>query len=135
MRLIQYAKVIFKYKLEHLVPNSIFKNLGFVRNIFLIETVSGPLPFRVRKALEELGPVFIKIGQLLSTRQDIFPSSFITELKLLQDSVEPIVFDDIKSVIDSIPLDFKQIDQHAGAVGSIAQIHYAVLTTDRKSVV
>ena len=135
MRLFQYSKVILKYRLEHLFPNYLLKNISFIRNIFKIETVSGPLPYRIRKALEELGPVYIKIGQLLSTRHDIFGAAFINELKLLQDKVEPIDYKLFQVKLDSIPIKLCNIDTTPAAVGSIAQVYYAKLESGKEVVV
>lgn len=55
---------------------------------------------RLRKCFEELGPTFIKFGQLLSTREDIFHASFIEELKPLRDKVKPVAFDEVKPAIE-----------------------------------
>lgn len=135
MRLFQYGKVVLKYKLEHLFPKLILKNIGFIRNIFKTETVSGPLPYRIRKAIEELGPVYIKLGQLLSTRQDVLGTAFINELKLLQDNVDPINYKLFQSKLDAITIKLHDIDTIPAAVGSVAQVHYAKLESGREVVI
>lgn len=134
MRLFYYGKIILKYKLEHLFPKQVLSNLGILRGIFKIEPVSGPLPLRIRLALEELGPVFIKLGQLLSTRQDILGPSIINELKKLQDSVEPVDYRSVESIIKKIPLAIN-LDPLPAAVGSVAQVYYAKLDSNENVVV
>jgi ubiquinone biosynthesis protein len=96
-------------------------------------------PARVRMALEELGPTFIKLGQLLSTRPDLIPHEYIEELELLQDQVAPESFGVIKTEVEkelSAKLDtlFMKFEEEALAAGSIAQVHRAT-TKDAKSVV
>jgi len=91
-----------------------------------------PSPVRVRKILEELGPSFVKLGQLMSTRADIFPPEYVEEFKKLQDKVPPIPFEDIKKVIETelkLPLDeiFKEISHESMAAASVAQVHTALL--------
>ena len=96
-----------------------------------------PSPERIRKVLEELGPSFIKLGQLMSTRADIFPPEYIEELKKLQDSVPPIPFADIKQVIETelkLPIHtiFREISKESMAAASVAQVHQAVLLSGEK---
>lgn len=96
-----------------------------------------PDPARVRRALEELGPSFIKLGQLLSTRGDILPPEYVEELSKLQDRVPPVPFAEIKAVIEQElrrPLDelFAHIDPHAIAAASVAQVHAARLHSGEK---
>src|SRR6185437_16650381 len=57
------------------------------------------LPERVRLVAMDLGPSFVKLGQIASTRPDIFPADWIAELKKLQDEVTPLAFSDIRSAI------------------------------------
>jgi ubiquinone biosynthesis protein len=95
---------------------------------------AGSRPERVRKSLEEMGPTFIKLGQLLSTRPDIVPPEYINELEHLQDQVPPESTDKIIALLerelgDTIDNIFSSFDEKPIAAGSIAQIHHA-LTRD-----
>jgi ubiquinone biosynthesis protein len=92
---------------------------------------TGSRPERLRQALEELGPTFIKLGQLLSTRHDLVPPDYIKELEHLQDQVAPVPADKIMAQLQQelgggIERIFKSIDEKPIAAGSIAQIHRAV---------
>jgi len=94
-------------------------------------------PRRLRLILEELGPSFIKLGQLMSTRADLFPPELTEELKKLQDSVPPVSFQSIKKVVEAElkePLDrlFKSFDENSIAAASVAQVHTAQLHTGEK---
>ncbi|WP_319523558.1 AarF/ABC1/UbiB kinase family protein [Breoghania sp.] len=91
-----------------------------------------PDPVRVRRTLEELGPSFIKLGQLMSTRADLFPPEYIHELAKLQDQVPPVPFEEIRRLVEmelDQPLDrlFESIDDKAMAAASVAQVHSARL--------
>lgn len=86
----------------------------------------------LRLALEELGPTFVKLGQILSTRPDILPPEFIEELSKLKDSVPPNSWEDIHAVLveemGSVPEQFfEQIDPVPLGVASLAQVHAATL--------
>src|ERR687893_386579 len=60
-----------------------------------------PPAARFRRRLVELGPAYVKLGQVLSTRPDLLPETYIDELESLQDDVDPIPFDDVESTIES----------------------------------
>ena len=91
-----------------------------------------PSPHRIRRVLEDLGPSFIKLGQLMSTRADLFPPEYIEEFTKLQDQVPPVSFNDIKRVIQQElrrPLDeiFAEFSTESMAAASVAQVHEAKL--------
>ncbi len=89
---------------------------------------------RFRNALEELGPSFIKLGQLLSTRADLFPPAYIDEFKKLHDSVPPDPFEGIRGTVEKElkrPLSeiFASFSETSMAAASVAQVHRARLFT------
>lgn len=89
-------------------------------------------PQRMRRVLEDLGPTFIKLGQILATRVDLFPPNYIAEFEKLQDQAQPIPFEqllpqleeDLGGAVDDF---FSHIDTQALAAASIAQVHKAAL--------
>jgi ubiquinone biosynthesis protein len=96
-----------------------------------------PHPERIRKALEDLGPSFIKLGQLMSTRGDIFPPEYIDEFTKLQDQVPPVPFDQIRQSIEaelrqSLDQLFESIEPVSMAAASVAQVHTAFLKDGQK---
>jgi len=87
---------------------------------------------RLREMLEELGPTFVKFGQLLSTRPDIVPPDVIVELQKLQDDVRPIPFTEVQRVVReelglTIEQAFLEFDERPTAAASIGQVHHALL--------
>ncbi|HYT51493.1 MAG TPA: AarF/UbiB family protein [Gaiellaceae bacterium] len=87
---------------------------------------------RLREMLDELGPTFVKFGQLLSTRPDIVPPDIVVELQKLQDDVRPIPFADVRRVIEeelglTIEQAFLDFDEQPTAAASIGQVHHALL--------
>ncbi len=95
---------------------------------------------RMRMALEELGPTFVKLGQILSTRPDIIPAAFLTEFEKLQDQVPSISFEELRTQIElelgaSVEDLFEFIDHESLAAASIAQVHRARLKSGEEVVV
>ena len=95
---------------------------------------------RLREMLDELGPTFVKFGQLLSTRPDVMPPDIVAELRGLQDDVTPISFADVRRVIEeemelTIEQAFLTFDEIPIAAASIGQVHRATLPTGDSVVV
>ncbi len=95
---------------------------------------------RMRAALEELGPTFAKLGQILSTRPDLLPPEFIEELAQLQDHVPELSEEQVVKVMEEelgVPWEdvFDHIEPQALAAGTIAEVHRAVLATGEKVVI
>jgi ubiquinone biosynthesis protein len=99
-----------------------------------------PRAKRLRLALEELGPTFIKMGQMLSTRADLVPHDIFHELQKLQDQVPPVAYDDLKEEIEfelKSPIKdiFSEFNETPLAAASIGQVHKATLKTGEMVVV
>lgn len=97
-------------------------------------------PERLRRAFEELGPTFVKLGQLLSTRTLLLPPAFVAELAKLHDDVPPIPFAQVLTVLDDElkrPASdyFSAIEEKPIGSASIAQVHRAVRVTGEKCVI
>ncbi len=106
---------------------------GYVaKNVKINKTRPSTNPEQFRKLLEELGPTFVKFGQLLSTQENILPYEFIEELKKLQDNVAPFEFSKVKAIIEAEykkPLNeiFSHFSEDVEASASLGQVHKAIL--------
>lgn len=137
-------RVLFKYGLDHLLE---FLNLSEVvaRSRRLLRRDESKIARftpaeRMRMALEELGPTFVKLGQLLSTRPDVIPASYITEFAKLQDKVPPFSYEEVREQISrelggEIEHFFSTFDELPIAAASIAQVHRAQLKSGEDVVV
>ena len=99
--------------------------------------VAGSRGARLRMALESLGPVFVKFGQLLSVRPDLVPEDIVAELSLLQDRVAPVPWEDVSATLDRAygkphAQMFAAIDSSPVASASVAQVHFATLPGGRE---
>jgi len=95
---------------------------------------------RLRMVVEELGPTFVKMGQILSTRPDLLPPEFLHELQKLQDHVHPFSFEQAKDIVETElgrPLSqaYQSFDENPLASASIGQVHRARLITGEDVVV
>ena len=96
------------------------------------EIMQLPSEVRARLAMQELGPTFVKLGQVLATRPDIFPPHWIAEFSKLQDQVPPVPFEallpDLEAALGQSPFEvFSDLQTEAAAGASIAQVHLARL--------
>ena len=126
--------VVWRYGLDQMLLQSLDRpGLRLLSRVLALgRPLSRPRGERLRLALERLGPIFVKFGQVLSTRRDLLPPDVAEELALLQDRVPP--FDSVIAVATieralRRPVDevFEQFDREPVASASIAQVHFATL--------
>jgi ubiquinone biosynthesis protein len=103
----------------------------------LVDAIPSQRGQHLREMLDELGPTFVKFGQLLSTRPDVVPPDIVLELQALQDDVRPFPYDDVERVIRedlglSVEQLFTEFDVTPVAAASIGQVHRATLPNGRK---
>jgi ubiquinone biosynthesis protein len=105
--------------------------------VFPVEREGSQRGQHLREMFDELGPTFVKFGQLLSTRPDIVPPDIIFELRRLQDDVSPFPFAQVETVIEAelgLPIEklFLEFTESPAAAASIGQVHEAVLPNGRR---
>jgi ubiquinone biosynthesis protein len=133
MRLLRLAKILgvfHKYGLDEFAlrdsPSRLLRSLAWV---FGKRSFTDSRGARLRMALESLGPIFVKFGQVLSTRPDLIPPDIAEELSLLQDRVPPFPREDVRRVMEAeykkpVEEKFVSFDWNPVASASVAQVHF-----------
>lgn len=143
-RSLHISYVLLKYGMDEIVlATPFFRPLRFLI-LFSPSRYLGkhqkPRGERIRQALEELGPIFVKFGQVLSTRVDILPEDIIQELSRLQDRVPPFCGELARKLVEKdlgqpISIYFKEFDEIPLASASIAQVHRAMMLCGKEVVI
>ncbi|MGZ5124777.1 MAG: ubiquinone biosynthesis regulatory protein kinase UbiB [Burkholderiales bacterium] len=137
MRLFRLLKILsvslrfglYEFALEHQRARGLKTFLG---RTLLRRQRTTPRAVRLRRALEALGPIFVKFGQVLSTRRDLLPTDIADELAMLQDQVPPFPVQDVLATLQRVygrPVDevFLRFDREPVASASVAQVHLGEL--------
>jgi len=131
-RLVKILRIALRFGLEEfaLAPDSAAARA--IRALFFYRSLSEPRAVRLRRALETLGPIFVKFGQVLSTRRDLLPADLADELAKLQDRVPPFpgelaVAEVERAFGKPIAEVFEKFEAEPVASASVAQVHIAVL--------
>ena len=130
---------LLKYGLDEAVQRLNFPGTKLIKIIYPVKREMG-IYERIRCVLEDLGPTFVKFGQIMSLRPDLLPSGLLFELSKLQDEVPPEETSKIRTVVEkslgqSIENVFSVFGNESIAAGSISQVHRAVLKKEGSSVV
>jgi len=128
-----FGEVVQRLRLHESLPMRVLKGLRLISNQ---EVVSLSLGIRLRNALTELGPTFVKLGQILSTRPDILPAEICMDLSDLQDKVDPFPIEQVRTIfleeLGRLPEDvFQRFDDQPAAAASLSQVHKALLHDSR----
>jgi len=144
-RLLQIQRVLVRHGLDEVIlATHLFRPLRFAFYLspatWLRRHSTAPRAERLRRALEELGPIFMKFGQTLSTRRDLLPRDIADELEKLQDRVPPFPSVTARQIAEAAferPLSevFAQFDEQPLAAATIAQVHAAQLRDGKEVVV
>ncbi|HXR52372.1 MAG TPA: AarF/UbiB family protein, partial [Steroidobacteraceae bacterium] len=144
-RLVQIHRVFHRYGLiDYTRGSSLYRRLRWVNALspwlWMQGSVRGPRGERLRLALQELGPVFVKFGQAISTRLDLLPTDIAQELVKLQDQVPPFPGEVAQQLVTEalgapVAQLFRRFDTEPLAAASIAQVHAAELPDGREVIV
>lgn len=144
LRLTKIVRVALRYRLDTLINAqrlpTVLRVLTYIAPWRVLPPPQQTRGERLRRCCEELGPVFIKFGQMLSTRRDLLPNDIVEELAKLQDQVPPFAPEQAIALIEQAlekPIDelFTRFSEQPLASASIAQVHAATLTNGESVVV
>ena len=144
LRLLHINLVLARHRLDDIIlATHLFRPVRFLSHLNPYSwRVAEQLPRgeRIRRALEDLGPIFVKFGQMLSTRRDLLPDDIAIELARLQDRVPPFPGEMARAIVEKAygqPMEslFAQFDLQPLASASIAQVHLARMLTGQEVVV
>jgi len=144
-RLLQIQRVLVRHGLDEMILAAhLFRPLRYAFYLspatWFERRKGGTRGERIRLALEELGPIFVKFGQALSTRRDLLPADIADELEKLQDRVPPFPGAEARAIVERaygrpVTEVFEQFDENPLAAASIAQVHTARLRSGEEVVV
>jgi len=139
LRVLKIVRVALRYGLDEIAISSLAvpRLAKAVDTLMFWRDISAPRGVRLRRALEDLGPIFVKFGQLLSTRRDLMPPDVADELARLQDQVPPfdpeLAIRQIQKSLGAHPDQlFAHFEREPVASASIAQVHFATLQDGRE---
>lgn len=139
LRILGIQRVLVKYGLDDIIrATHLLRPLRFFFHVLpRRRSSSAPIGERIRLALEELGPIFVKFGQAISTRRDLLPADIADELAKLQDTVPPFPAEQAKAILNDAygrPVEevFARFDFEPLAAASIAQVHTAQLPNGKE---
>jgi ubiquinone biosynthesis protein len=142
LRFLTIARVFLRYRLDEIIPKH---HLPLGARLLLMPCGLFPSSTlnrgeRLRRACEELGPIFVKFGQLLSTRPDLVAEDIVVELNFLQDRVTPFANDEFRMIVEralGAPVEtiFSDYDHEPLASASVAQVHAATLKNGKAVVI
>jgi ubiquinone biosynthesis protein len=142
LRLIRILSVVFRYGLDEFATGHerVRWIRPLIRTVFFWRRLDRPRGQRLRQALEELGPIFVKFGQVLSTRRDLLPTDLADELARLQDRVPPFPAEQAIATLERaygrpVSKVFARFDREPVASASVAQVHFAALPDGREAAV
>ncbi|MCU7878346.1 MAG: ubiquinone biosynthesis regulatory protein kinase UbiB [Candidatus Thiodiazotropha sp. (ex Lucinoma borealis)] len=143
LRLIHINLVLLRHGLDEVIlATHLFRPIRFLIYLspwYWFRKDRAAYPVRIRRSLEDLGPIFVKFGQILSTRRDLLPDDLARELAKLQDRVPPFPGNKARAIIEKSygqPIDelLEAFDEKPLASASIAQVHTAQLKSGKKVV-
>lgn len=145
LHFLKIVRVVLRFGIDQIAisgasSGKVPRLIAFIGGLLFWRDLSAPRGERLRQALEELGPIFVKLGQVLSTRRDLIPHDIVEELSKLQDKVPPfdsdIAIAQITLALGAHPDQiFSSFDRIPVASASVAQVHFAILKDGREAAV